>query len=566
LALAALAGGPLRATLPQQPGAAREEEVRARQQNQRAREPEPNTREPEVRERQPETKTQARPEEHPAPRQESQPLAPRAEPERQNPRPEPQHLAPRAEPEHPESRAAPGHPGPKPAPGPQPKARVIVVPPETVVRTHNGGEIHRGPGGVLREVRTPSGAVIHYAPDGLRRVEVARPDGRVFVAAPNGRGGYVQRPYKAFGQPYFQRTVVTRGGASVMVYRPWVRQGVTYNVYLPCRYYRPAFYTWTCRPWPRPVHYPWGWAGRPWFGYYRGWYTPYPYYVSPIFWLTDFMVAVTLEDAYQARLDSEAAMAPPPPPTVGLTPDVRDAIADEVQRQVQQEQEQEQEQATNQGYPPPAGPPPLFSDNVSRIFMVYASVPAYLGGKEFFLSEGDVLQLRGAPPANAAYADVTVLASRTPACPKGSVVSVSLQDLQEMQNHMQATIDQGLGTLQAQQGQEGLPPVPAQNLGASNAPYAASIQPDPNAAAELAQVAQDASQSGQAVLSQAPATPATPPPPAPPTRSLTLGMGVDEVHSILGTPRQSASMGAKLIEVYPNFKVTYVNGRVTDIQ
>jgi hypothetical protein len=43
-------------------------------------------------------------------------------------------------------------------------------------------------------------------------------------------------------------------------------------------------------------------------------------------------------------------------------------------------------------------------------------------------------------------------------------------------------------------------------------------------------------------------------------------MGVDEVHSILGAPRQSASMGAKLIEVYPNFKVTYVNGQVTDIQ
>jgi hypothetical protein len=157
------------------------------------------------------------------------------------------------------------------------------------------------------------------------------------------------------------------------------------------------------------------------------------------------------------------------------------------------------------------------------------------------------------------------------------VVSVSLQDLQEMQNHMQATIDQGLGTLQTQQGQGGLPPVPAQNLGASNAPYAASIQPDPNAAAELAQVAQDASQSGQAVLNQAPAAPPpTPPPPGPPprpsapptapTRSLTLGMGVDEVHSILGAPRQSASMGAKLIEVYPNFKVTYVNGQVTDIQ
>ena len=342
-----------------------------------------------------------------------------------------------------------------------------------------------------------------------------------------------------------------------MVYRPWVQEGVTFNVYMPVRYYRPAFYTWSCRPWPRPVYYPWGWAGRPWFGYYRGWYTPYPYYVSPIFWLTDFMVALTLEDAYQARLDSGAALAPPPPAPVGLTPDVRDAIADEVQRQVQQEQAQQE--ALNQGYPVPSGPPPLFAENVSRIFMVFASVPVYANGQEYFLSEGDVLQLRGAPPANAGYADVTVMASRNPATPRGSVVAVSLQDLQEMENHMQATIDQGLGTLQSQQGQGGLPPVPVQNLGASNAPYAASIQPDPQAAAELDQVAQDASQSGQAVLSQAL-------PPAPAGHTLVLGMGVDEVHRLLGTPRESATLGSKLIEVYPNFKVTYVDGRVTDIQ
>ena len=77
------------------------------------------------------------------------------------------------------------------------------------------------------------------------------------------------------------------GVATAQVYRPWAYRGVTYAVYQPSRYYRPAFYTWAYRPWRRPVYYSWGWSGQPWYGYYRGWCNPYPYYVSPVFWLTD---------------------------------------------------------------------------------------------------------------------------------------------------------------------------------------------------------------------------------------------------------------------------------------
>jgi hypothetical protein len=436
-----------------------------------------------------------------------------------------------------------------------------------VVRTREGGEIHRGPGGVLREVRTPSGAVIHYAPDGMRRVEVARPDGRVFVASPNGRGGYVQRPYRFGGQAFVQRTYVMHGVVTARVYRPWVYGGVTYNVYMPNRYYRPAFYAWAWHPWPRPVYYPWGWAGQPWFGYYRGWYTPYPYYANPVFWLADFMIATTLEEAYQNRLDSGAASAPPPPASGGLTPDVQQAIADEVQRQVQQEQAQQASVVQNNGALP-SGPPPLFSGNVNRIFMAYTSVPVYANGQEYFLSEGDVLQLRGAPPAGSGYGDVTVMASHNPSLPKGTMVSVSLQDLLEMQNHMMAIVDQGLGTLQTQQGSNGIPALPPQNLGAANAPYAAGIQADPNAAGELSQVATDAAQGGQDMLAQAPQPPVpAAPAPAPASgASLSLGMTMAQVHEMLGNPRQTANLGAKVIEVYPSLKVIYLNGVVTDIQ
>jgi hypothetical protein len=394
-------------------------------------------------------------------------------------------------------------------------------------------------------VRTPSGAVIRYAPDGQRRVVVDRPDGRVFVATPGGRGGYIQRPLRVQGHEFVQRTYVHRGVAVARVYQPWAYRGVTYSVYQPCRYYRPGFYTWTRRPWYRPVYYSWGWYGQPWFTYYRGWCSPYPYYTSPAFWLTDFMIAITLEDAYQSRLDSVAASAPPPPPSSGgITPEVKQAIADEVQRQLEQEQVQQQTAAQG-GLPAPQGPPPLFSDNVSRIFLVHTSVPVYRDGQELYLSEGDVVQLQGAPPAGAAFADVKVLASRDPRCPKGSWVSMSLVDLQEMQNHLQATLDQGLDRLQAQQGKDGLPSLSTQNLGTTDAPYLAGVQPDANAAAELSQVAQDASQSG---------------------RVINQGMTVEEVHRVLGNPSESAAAGGKLIEVFPNFKVTYLEGRVAEVQ
>jgi hypothetical protein len=244
----------------------------------------------------------------------------------------------------------------------------------------------------------------------------------------------------------------------------------------------------------------------------------------------------------------------------GLTPEVKQAIADEVRRQV--DQERAEQQATAQGYAQPDAAPPLFSQNVSRIFLVYTSTIAYAGGQERFLSEGDVLQLQGAPPPDSVYADVQVLASRDPGVPRGSRVSVSLMDLQEMQNHMRAGIDRGLGDLQSRQGQDGLPPLPPQAQGGSDAPYASGLQPDANAATELSQVAREANSSGQTLLNQSPQGAAD----APSNQTLSLGMTEAEVRALLGNPRETANVGARKIVIYPNFKITYTNGSVTDIQ
>jgi len=330
---------------------------------------------------------------------------------------------------------------------------------------------------------------------------------------------------------------------------------------MPSHYYRPAFYSWAYRPWGRPVAYRWGWSSQPWYGYYRSYYTPYPYYSSPIFWLTDFVVSATLESAYQARMDSAV---PVPPPAAGfdsgLTPDVKQAIADEVRQQV--DQERAEQEAQGAGYGAANEPPPLFSGDGPRIFLVSHSLLAYDRGREVTLSEGDVLRLDGPPPPNASYADVVVLASRSGLVAKGRVVAVSVQDLQELQNHLRATLDRGLGDLQSGQG-DSLPPPPPQSLGATEADYASLLQPDDNAVGELAQAAQEADRDSQGLLGPAPQAQ---PQPAAPGGAISVGMTVQEVQAILGSPRRSATVGLKRIEVYQDFKVTYLNGRVTDIQ
>lgn len=127
-----------------------------------------------------------------------------------------------------------------------------------VVRGPSGAETHYGPRGEVREVRNGN-MVIAHGPAGYRRVEVARPDGRVIVANGMGRG-YVQRPFVFRNTPIVQRTYYMGGRSFVSVYRPFVFRGISINVYVPTRYYAPAFYGYVYNPWARPVVFSWGWA------------------------------------------------------------------------------------------------------------------------------------------------------------------------------------------------------------------------------------------------------------------------------------------------------------------
>jgi hypothetical protein len=138
-----------------------------------------------------------------------------------------------------------------------------------------------------------------------------------------------------------------------------------------------------------------------------------------------------------------------------------------------------------------------------------------------------------------------------------------------MQNHMRETLDAGMADLQAHKG-SGLPAPPPS---AATAPVAAKFAeiappPDPAAAQEITQQYQEADKAEQDAFgggSGAEAfTPATPAPTPPAT--ISLGQTTDEVIGILGQPKNILDLGAKKIYVYPDLKITFKEGKVTDIE
>ena len=110
----------------------------------------------------------------------------------------------------------------------------------------------------------------------------------------------------------------------------------------------------------------------------------------------------------------------------------------------------------------------MLSDNIQHVFVAGSDLDLVdASGNECAVSEGDVLQLPGPPPADATAADLVILTSKGgQECRKGSSVAVGLADLQGMQNHMRETIDAGMTDLKNNQAKGGLPAIPASAQGA----------------------------------------------------------------------------------------------------
>jgi hypothetical protein len=443
--------------------------------------------------------------------------------------------------------------------------------------TKSGNAVRTRPNGRVSDVHDAKrGMDVHHNLGGGRRVSVDRHDGSHLVAE-RGRRGYVERGYHYRGHDFGRRSYYYHGREYDRFYRGYGYRGLYLNVYAPGFYYGPAFYGWAYNPWAVPIAFGWGWAGNPWFGFYGGYFAPYPVYPSAAFWLTDYIISQDLQAAYAAHQEA-AEEAGSPPATGGqpvLTPEVKQMIADEVKNQLALENQEATQNSANQDVDPgSSGIARLLSDGRPHVFVAGGNLDVTdASGQECVVSDGDTLQLQTPPPSDATAANLVVLSSKgAPECQISLTVQVQLTDLQEMQNHMRETIDQGLKDLQAKQGTGGLPAAPpSAQAPPATAQYAAvAPPPETNVAADIQQQDQQADQSEKEVTADAaqdggaPAAAAAAAPAAP--VSVELGQTTGQVQASMGAPTRIANLGPKVIYYYNGMKVTFKDGKVSDVQ
>ncbi len=455
-----------------------------------------------------------------------------------------------------------------------------------VVHTSSGADVRMRANGRPAEIHDARrGMDIHHGLNGERRVSVERADHSRIYAEHGGRG-YVQHPYMYHGREFGHRTYYDHGRYYDRYYRRYGYHGVFLDVYAPGRYWAPGFYGWAYNPWAVPIAYGWGWGAAPWYGYYGYYFAPYPVYPSAAFWLTDYMIALSLQDAYAAQAaaaQQAAANQAAADQAALLTPDVKAMVADEVKRQLALENAEAAQNAANQDIDPASsGIARMLSDGQPHVFIAGAGLDLVdTAGTECAISQGDILEVAAAPAPDAQAATAVVLASKGGnECRKSDNVTVAFNDLQDMQNHMRETIDQGLGDLQSKQGQGGLPQAPPSAQAApTQAGFTAGAPgPDTTAGAQIAQESQAADQAeqeatasapGPAVgggVATAPAPIAPPPAPAGPPPTVALGQTIDQVTAAFGQPTRIIDLGVKKIYVYKDMKVTFKAGKVSDVE
>jgi len=404
------------------------------------------------------------------------------------------------------------------------------TPPGRSVSLKGGGHANIRPNGSVRSVDR-NGMHIEHGIHGGRTVVTERNGARI-VTVGHG-GGYVQRAYVTRGgHSYYSRTYFYHGAYHVGVYRGYFWGGHAYYGWHPGFYWSPGFYAWGWHPWGAPLYWGvglWGWGGAPWWGFYAGWWNPYPYYAGPAYWLTDYLVASELQAAYEARQDAQAdamaadaaasadqgdsggGAAPVATGQVTLTPEVKEAIAAEVKAQLQAQAAQAPGGDASGGGAAPAAPatpapaadsgqaPPAL-DPAQRTFVVNSDLTVVSNGQECALSAGDVVtRLTDTPDADQTV-NASVSATKKNDCPAGQTVAVKVDDLQEMYNHFQEQLNNGMSEMAKKQGTNGMPKAPDTGTTPSDVP---PPQPDTSVAKTLQDQQQQADQTDAQVKQEA---------------------------------------------------------------
>lgn len=313
----------------------------------------------------------------------------------------------------------------------------------------NGQKVITNASGKVQRIEAPRGMagqlVVNRPPGGGRVVETGRPGNRVVSYGPHR--GFVERPLRP---GYISRTYVRDGHSYAYAYREYRFRNAVYYRYVPAYYYGPRFYAWALTPWGVPVRYAWFSfaAPAPWFGFYAGYFTPYPTYASPDLWLTDYLIQENLQLAYESQQaeNSDQSLAPPDGQTAAaLSPDIKAMIADEVKQQLAAEREAARPASSPQP-PPEAEPLPPAMDQ--RFFVVTSTLElTTAAGGTCSLTPGDILQRTGKDVMNDGGVAAVVVSSKPGNCASASQTLVQLAALQDMQNQMREQLGSGLKVL-----------------------------------------------------------------------------------------------------------------------
>ena len=404
------------------------------------------------------------------------------------------------------------------------------------VSLRGGGSAVIRPNGQIRSINR-NGMQINRGMNGSRTIVSNHNGARVVTTGRNS--GYVQRNYVTRGgRTYVSRTVVVNHVTYTSVYRSYSYGGYCcYYGYHPAFYYAPGYYGWAYNPWPAPAYYGWGWGGSPWYGYYGGYFAPYPVYPSAAFWLTDYLISANLQAAYQARAAANAAAeggdnggngggngggdqqqnqnsggdnnSAANSGPVTLTPEVKDAIAEEVKAQLAAQQGAAQQTGSASNSPQSGSQQssgtasdevPAALDPARHTFIVSGDLTVSSNGQECQLTAGDVIKRTSDTPDDDRKVTASVSSAKKSDCAVGSEIAIAVDDLQEMHNKFEEQLDNGMKDLANKQGQNGLPKAPDTKTTPSDVP---PPPPDASAAKALEEQQSAADQTESQVVKEA---------------------------------------------------------------
>jgi hypothetical protein len=275
-----------------------------------------------------------------------------------------------------------------------------------------------------------------------------------------------------------------------------------YETFVPAVRYPGVYYAWALGAWPRPVTYTWGWQVQPWYPMYGSLFTPYPVYTSPDLWMTDYVIAQSMQTAYQAQTvaaasapapqgtpagpaadssvaepavpSSHAAPAPqlsdappalqssgtpsvPVAPPPAITPQVKAQLNTQIKVQLQ---EQQAAAATPVSLTTQSTPPALRPNHVFFQVVQPLVVPLSTASGHCSLSADDYIKRTGAMSNDDWMIPVVVELSRPSDCPEGLRTRIGLNDLNAMENEQEAQVQEAMQAASKSMGPNGPPSGP----------------------------------------------------------------------------------------------------------